>query len=62
MNKLKIKLSQIVLLISFCFATTTVLSQDSPWKPLFNGKDFNNFEKLNGDAEYRIENGEMVGV
>ena len=49
-------------MISFCFATTTVLSQDSPWKPLFNGKDFNNFEKLNGDAEYRIENGEMVGV
>lgn len=32
------------------------------WSPLFNGKDFSNFEKKNGKAEYRIEKDAIVGV
>jgi len=35
---------------------------DDGWEILFNGKDFDNFEQLNGKAEYKIENGEMVGI
>jgi len=32
------------------------------WESLFNGKDFSNFTQLNGDATYKAENGEMVGI
>jgi len=32
------------------------------WKPLFNGENFDGFTKLNGDAEYHVEDGQMVGV
>ncbi len=39
------------------------IAQDSEsWKPLFNGKNFDGFTKLNGEAEYRVEDGQMVGV
>lgn len=32
------------------------------WQPLFNGKDFSNFTKLNGEAEYHIEGDAIVGT
>ena len=39
----------------------TINAQDG-WEMLFNGKDFSNFEQLNGKATYKIENEEMIGV
>ena len=32
------------------------------WKSLFNGKNLRGWVKLNGNAEYRVEKGELVGV
>ncbi|MEM6317961.1 MAG: DUF1080 domain-containing protein [Bacteroidota bacterium] len=32
------------------------------WEMLFNGKDFNNFEQLNGTADYAVKDGMMVGT
>ena len=32
------------------------------WEKLFNGKDLNGWERLNGTAEYTIVNGEIVGT
>ncbi|MBR6671459.1 MAG: DUF1080 domain-containing protein, partial [Alistipes sp.] len=32
------------------------------WKSLFNGRNLNGWIKLNGQAEFRVENGELVGV
>jgi len=32
------------------------------WTPLFNGKDFDNFEQLNGKAIYEIKDQQMVGI
>ncbi len=32
------------------------------WEELFNGKDFSNFVQLNGEATYKIEDGQMVGI
>ena len=29
---------------------------------LFNGKDFTGFKQLNGEAEFKVENGELVGI
>ncbi|MBE0676272.1 MAG: DUF1080 domain-containing protein [Bacteroidales bacterium] len=35
---------------------------NSDWQPLFNEKDFEGFVQLNGNAQYLVENGEMVGI
>ncbi len=32
------------------------------WKSLFNGRNLNGWIKLNGQAEFRVENSELVGV
>ncbi|GEM_PF-91390 len=31
------------------------------WQPLFNGKNFDGFEQLNGEAIYKVEDQQMVG-
>ena len=49
----------LVLLISmYCLSAT---AQDG-WEVLFDGKDLTNFSQLNGEAEYYVENEEMIGV
>lgn len=45
----------------FILFSATICAQDG-WEMLFNGKDFSNFEQLNGKAIYKVENGEMVGI
>src|SRR6056300_300275 len=62
MKKNKFNEFAILLVVGFLLFSSNTSAQETSWTPLFNSKDFNNFEKLNGDAEYRIENGEMVGV
>ena len=32
------------------------------WEKLFNGKDLKGWEKLNGNAEYKVVNGEIIGT
>ena len=32
------------------------------WQPLFNGKNLNGWKKVNGKAEYRVQDGAIVGV
>ena len=32
------------------------------WQDLFNGKDLEGWEKLDGSAEFRVENGEVIGI
>ncbi|MDF1574854.1 MAG: DUF1080 domain-containing protein [Bacteroidales bacterium] len=36
--------------------------QAQEWENLFNGKNLKGWEKLDGSAEYRVENGEIIGV
>lgn len=48
----------LLLLTSFCGAS---LAQPR-WENLFNGKDFTGWTKLNGEAEYSIRNGSIVGT
>lgn len=55
----KIIWTAVVLLFGIQMST----AQDKEdWKPLFNGENFDGFTKLNGDAEYHVEDGQMVGV
>jgi len=37
-------------------------AQDDGWQMLFNGKDFTGFKQLNGEANYTVEDGMMVGT
>jgi hypothetical protein len=34
----------------------------APWKDLFNGKDLSGWKKLNGEAEYKAEDGMIIGI
>ncbi len=44
-------------------ASITTVSMDAQeWVELFNGKNLKGWEKLDGDAEYHVEDGELVGI
>jgi len=62
MIEFKINFSKIASLFCLSLFINIATGQETPWEPLFNGKDFSNFNQLNGDAKYQIENGEMVGI
>jgi len=49
-----------VLILMMIAAAITVNAQE--WVDLFNGKNLRGWEKLDGSAEYRVENGEVIGV
>ena len=38
------------------------LAQEGGRESLFNGKDLSGWKQLNGEAEYRVENNEIIGV
>ena len=52
------KLTTIALIILLA----VVASFGQEWTDLFNGKNLKGWKKLDGSAEYRVENGEVVGV
>jgi len=49
-----------VLILIMMAAAITVNAQE--WVDLFNGKNLKGWEKLDGSAEYRVENGEVIGT
>jgi hypothetical protein len=54
--KLKFITSLLALLV------TAAGCQRSDWQTLFNSKNFDGFVQLGGQAQYVVENGEMVGI
>jgi len=50
--------------VIFSIALLALLNgwQTSGWQSLFNGKDIAGFVQLHGQAQYMMENGEMVGI
>ena len=51
------------LIIAFLMVYATAYGQkDEGWVNLFNGKNLKGWERLNGKAEYKAENGEIVGI
>jgi len=50
------------IVLMFVFASSLSTFADTQWESLFNGKDLKNWTKLNGDAEYRVEDGAIVGI
>lgn len=52
-----------VVAVVLCMFVQGLIAQDAEnWKPLFNGENFDGFTQLNGEADYKVENGEMVGI
>lgn len=53
------KLAIATFFISCLFISEKTFSQQ--WTSLFNGKDLSGWHQLNGQAKYKVENGEIVG-
>ena len=51
----------LALITTLLFATTATLHAEDAWTPLFNGKDFTGWAQHSGKAEYRVEDGCVVG-
>ncbi|MBR4994582.1 MAG: DUF1080 domain-containing protein [Alistipes sp.] len=49
-------------LLAVMCCVVCVSAERGGWKSLFNGRNLRGWVKLNGEAEYRIEKGELVGV
>lgn len=50
------------LMATLISCTTTNGQSDTGWVDLFNGTDLSGWEQVNGTAEYRVENGEIIGT
>jgi hypothetical protein len=55
MKKRSLLLLTIVALLTSC-------AQGPQWQDLFNGENLEGWEKLNGTAEYKVEDGAIVGI
>lgn len=56
-------MKKILLIVSLVSTTLQLVAQNaSNWINLFDGKTFNGWKKLAGTAEYKIENGMIVGL
>ena len=52
---------KITLILMMVMATAITMNAQE-WVDLFNGKNFKGWEKLDGNAEYRVENGAVIGT
>jgi hypothetical protein len=53
---------QLPLILSICILISCGFSQDGEWISLFNGKNLDNWEVLNGTADFKIDGEEIVGT
>jgi hypothetical protein len=47
--------------LAFALSTASVLADSDGWVSLFNGKDLEGWEQHSGAAQYRVEDGAVVG-
>ncbi len=53
---------QIIFTLTALLIATSLFAQTSSWTPLFDGKTLNGWKRLAGTAEYKVENGVIVGT
>jgi hypothetical protein len=53
---------QLIVTIISLASTTGLLAQSGSWTSLFDGKTLNGWKKLAGTAEYKVEDGAIVGT
>lgn len=54
--------SKITLMFIFLISIICTFQAEGSWRNLFNGKDLKNWRVMDGKAEYKIEEGAIVGV
>lgn len=60
---MKISANVCIAILAIFFMNVSVsIAGDDGWEMLFNGKDFTGFKQLNGEADYTVEDGMMVGT
>lgn len=52
----------VLMLLVILLCAPSLAQEDAPWKMLFNGENFDGWEKLNGTAKYKIEDGAVIGI
>ncbi len=55
-------MKKISLLFIGTLLLSVVVSAQTRWEPLFNGKNLNGWTRLNGTAEYKVVDGIIVGI
>lgn len=55
-------MKKIILVILLPFLSLSLIAQGSEWVSLFNGKNLKGWKKLNGTAEYKIQDEVIVGI
>lgn len=58
-------ISKLLILAVFCYAGSCTAQQKQSsggWKNLFNGKNLDGWEQLNGKATYEVKDGEIIGT
>ncbi len=55
-------MKKIAFLATICMFVLASCSQGPKWQELFNGKDLQGWEKLNGTAEYKVEDNTIIGI
>lgn len=60
--KMKNSMKRNIIQLIIVMVLVTSCSQGAEWKELFNGKDLQGWEKLNGTAEYRVEDNMIIGI
>jgi hypothetical protein len=55
------KITRVLIFAVLCYSGACNAQQKEEWKPLFNGKDLQGWEQLNGKAKYEVVDGAIVG-
>jgi hypothetical protein len=56
------KITRVLIFAVLCYSGACNAQQKEEWKPLFNGKDLQGWEQLNGKAKYEVVDGAIVGT
>ena len=56
------KLTKWMVVAAALVSMGTTTEAQTKWEDLFNGKNLRGWTKLNGDAEYKVEDGAIVGI
>lgn len=51
-----------VIAILAVIVTVSAWAQEPKWESLFNGHNLRGWEKLNGTAEYKIQDNTIIGI
>lgn len=55
-------IKRITITVIVTIVTVSIWSQEPKWENLFNGRNLHGWEKLNGTAEYKVQDNTIIGI